>query len=272
VVTGAASGIGRAISDKCAAEGMKVVLADVNKQGLATAASEIKATGATVLAISTDVSKAKDIEALAQKTLKVFGGVHLLVNNAGVFTTGTIWENTVGDWEWVLGVNLWGVINGVRTFLPIMLKQDTEAHIVNVASIAGLMRNNNMGTYAVSKHGIVALSETLFYELSERSTKVKLSVLCPGGVNTPGAQLPRRRFIETQDVPGERQMTSEDEEFMEYVSQLLKDGMAPSQVAEKVFDAIRKEKFYILTHPESKADIQRRMECILEERNPTLPA
>lgn len=272
VVTGAASGIGRAIAEKSAVEGMKVVLSDINEEGLVQAETELKEAGATVLAIPTDVSKLKDIEALAQQTMEAFGRVDLLVNNAGVYTTGTIWENTVGDWKWVLGVNLWGVINGVRTFLPIMLKQDTEANIVNVASTAGLTRSTNMGTYVVSKHGVVALSETLFYELSEIDAKVKVSVLCPGTVNTPGADLARRRFIEMKNVLGERQITPEDEEFMDYIRQLLKDGMDPSQVAEKVFEAIWEEKFYILTHPESKADIRRRMECILNEQNPTLPA
>ena len=147
VITGAASGIGRAIADKCAAEGMKVVLADINKKGLAIAEAELKESGATVLSVPTDVSKAKDIEALSQKTLEAFGEVNLLVNNAGVYTTGTLWENTISDWEWVLGVNLWGVINGVRTFVPIMLEQESESHIVNVSSMAGLAQNSDIGIY-----------------------------------------------------------------------------------------------------------------------------
>ena len=272
VITGAASGIGRAIADKCAAEGMKVVLADIDEKGLAGAEAELKETGATVLAIPTDVSKEYEIKELAQKALDQFGGVHLLVNNAAVYTTGTVWENTVSDWEWVLGINLMGVINGVRIFVPIMLEQDTEAHIVNVSSMTGLSRSSNMGTYTVSKHGIVALSETLFYDLAERDAKVKVSVLCPGAVNTPVAEAARRRHIEMEDVPGERKMTPEDERLIERLGRLFKTGMDPNEVADKVFDAIREEKFYIITHPEQKVRVKRRMDDILEERNPTLPA
>jgi NAD(P)-dependent dehydrogenase (short-subunit alcohol dehydrogenase family) len=271
VVTGAASGIGRAIADRCAEEGMKVVLADINKEGLASAVDELEAAGATALAVPTDVSRADDIEHLAKITIDNFGGVHLLVNNAAVYTTGTIWENTIADWEWVLGVNLWGVIHGVRTFLPIMLEQDTEAHIVNVSSMTGLTRSNIIGTYTVSKHGIVALTETLFYELAERDSKVKVSVLCPGAVNTPVAEAARRRHVEMEDVPGERKMAQKDEQLIERLRRSFKEGMPPKEVADKVFDAIRGERFYILTHPEEKVRVQRRMEGILQEKNPTLP-
>lgn len=272
VITGAASGIGRAIADKCAEEDMKVVLADINKKGLAIAEAELKESGATVLSVPTDVSKAKDIEALSQKTLEVFGEVNLLVNNAAVYTTGTLWENTISDWEWVLGVNLWGVINGVRTFVPIMLEQESESHIVNVSSMAGLAQNSDIGIYTVSKHGIVALSETLFLQLAERDAKVKVSVLCPGAVNTPVAEVARRRFEEMKNIPGERTMTPEDERVIEVYSNAFKRGMPPKKVAEKVFNAIREEKFYILTHPDQKIRVKRRMESILEERNPILPA
>ena len=274
VITGAASGIGRAIADKCAEEDMKVVLADINKKGLAIAEAELKESGATVLSVPTDVSKAKDIEALSQKTLEVFGEVNLLVNNAAVYTTGTLWENTISDWEWVLGVNLWGVINGVRTFVPIMIEQDTEAYIVNVSSMAGLTRISNIGPYTVSKHGIVALSETLFYELAERNPKVKVSVLCPGRVDTPVAYAARKRFEATRGVPGEREMSPEDEAQIERMAGIFSTGMDPREVAEKVFDAIREDKFYILTHPDQEYldRVKRRMDDILEERNPTLPA
>lgn len=272
VVTGAASGIGRAIAGESAVEGMKVVLADINREGLAKAEEELKASGAEVVAVPTDVSKAGDVEALARRTLEEFGGVHLLVNNAAVYTTGALWENTVSDWGWVLGVNLWGVIHGVRTFVPIMLEQDAEAHIVNVSSMTGLTRSTSIGTYTVSKHGIVALSETLFYELAERNPKVKVSVLCPGRVNTPVASAARKRFEETRGVSGEREMGPEDEALIEHLAGIFKTGMDPQEVAGKVFDAIREDKFYILTDPDQKVRVKRRMEGILEERNPTLPA
>lgn len=272
VVTGAASGIGRAIAGKCAEEGMRVVLADIDREGLARAEAELKASGAKVVTVPTDVSKAGDVEALARRTVEELGGVHLLVNNAAVYTTGTLWENTVSDWEWVLGVNLWGVIHGVRTFVPLMLEQDAEAHIVNVSSMTGLTRSTVIGTYAVSKHAIVALSETLFYELAKRDPKVKVSVLCPGRVDTPVAGAARKRFEAMRGVSGEREMRPEDEALIEHLAGIFKTGMDTNEVAEKVFDAIREEKFYILTHPDQKIRMKRRMDDILEERNPTLPA
>lgn len=272
VVTGAASGIGRAIAGKAAEEGMKVVLADINREGLAETKEELRASGATVMAVPTDVSKAGDVEALARRTLEEFGGVHLLVNNAAVYTTGALWENTVSDWGWVLGVNLWGVIHGVRTFVPLMLEQDAEAHIVNVSSMTGLTRSSSIGTYTVTKHGIVALTETLYYELAERNPKVKVSVLCPGAVDTAVAGAARRRFEETRGVSGEREMGPEDEALIDRLTGVFKAGMDPREVAEIVFDAIREDRFYILTHPDQKIRVKRRMMDILEERNPTLPA
>ena len=161
VITGAASGIGRGLAERCAQEGMKVVLADVEEAALAQTALEFSAAGATLLAVRTDVSRAGDLETLAQQTLKAFGAVHLLVNNAGVGAGGTIWDSTLADWEWVIGVNLWGVIHGLRTFVPIMLAQTTEAHIVNTASIAGLLPYHPGASYQVTKHAVVALSEQL---------------------------------------------------------------------------------------------------------------
>lgn len=273
VVTGAASGIGRAIADRCAKEGMKVVLADINKEDLATAEAELTATGATVLAVPTDVSKAGDVEALARKTLEVFGGVHLLFNNAGVGMSGILWENTLADWEWVIGVNLWGVIHGVRTFVPLMLEQDTEGHIVNTSSLAGLIRGYLHGIYSMTKHGVVALSETLHYELAHRGSKLKVSVLCPGMVKTRMTELGsgRNRPEELRNAPGEKEKNPEDEQLKQRLRQGMQ-WMDPPEVADKVFDAIRDEKFYIITHPEMKDRIRRRMEDILQERNPTLPA
>jgi len=268
VVTGAASGIGRAIVDRCAKEGMKVVLADINKEDLATAEAELTATGATVLAVPTDVSKAGDVEALARKTLEAFGGVHLLFNNAGISTLGTLWENTLADWEWVIGVNLWGVIHGVRTFVPLMLEQDTEGHIINTSSGAGLTRGDHSGVYFMTKHGVVALSETLHYELAHRGSKIKASVLCPGMVKTGMLEAAIKRSF----APGEREKSLEDEQLIQSLRQVMQTGMDPKEVTNKVFDAIRDEKFYILTHPELNDGIRRRMEDILQERNPTLPA
>lgn len=271
VVTGAANGIGRAIVDVCAREGMRVILADINKEALARAETELREGGATVLAVQTDVSKAEDVEELARRVYDAFGGVHLLFNNAGVMTTGTVWENTLSDWRWVLGVNLWGVIHGVRIFVPLMLQQGTEGHIVNTASMRGLSRASSNGVYCVSKHGVVALTETLHYELAQRAAKIKVSVLCPGAIDTRFADVAENRLIENENVPGERSMTPEDEEMLRELRHGTRTGMSPEEVAEKVFDTIREEKFYIITQPETMVRVERRMRDILDERNPTLP-
>jgi NAD(P)-dependent dehydrogenase (short-subunit alcohol dehydrogenase family) len=268
VITGAASGIGRALADRCVQEGMKAVLADVELEPLAQAEASMNASGATVLAVRTDVSQARDLEALAQKTLEAFGAVHLLCNNAGVGTEAAIWESTIAEWEWVMGVNLWGVIHGVRVFVPLMLAQDTECHIVNTASMAGLISGPGLGVYKVTKHGVVTLSETLHHELAERGARVKVSVLCPGIVNTRIMESARNRpgHLPPTEPPGPASGAR-----WEALRRLVPAGMPPVQVADAVFEALRKDQFYILTHPESKEPVRTRMEDILQERSPTPP-
>lgn len=268
VITGAASGIGRGIAERCAQEGMKVVLADVEEAALAQTKQELRAAHATVLAVRTDVSRASDIETLAQKTLKVFGAVHLLVNNAGVGAGGSIWESTLADWEWVMGVNLWGVIHGLRIFVPIMLAQATECHIVNTASIAGLLPYHPVATYQVTKHGVVALSEQLYYSLAQRNAKVKVSVLCPGWVNTRIMESERNRPGELQNEPSNLPPGPEQEAIVQSMREEAQAGLSPRQVSDHVFNAIQNEQFYILTHPELNSMIQQRMENILQQRNP----
>jgi len=268
VVTGAASGIGRAIAERLAAEGMTLVLADIEEQALAKAEGELKAKGATALAVPTDVSKAGDVEALAKKTIDAFGAVHVVCNNAGVGPPGgPMWERTVADWQWVLGVNLWGVIHGIRTFIPIMRAQDTEGHIVNTASMAGLASAPWMGIYNVTKHAVVTLSETLYQELALMGVNVKVSVLCPAWVDTRLMDADRNRPAELQN-PAQEAGGAQPDPIREVIRQLLATGLSPEQVAEDVFKAIRDEKLYILTHPEFKEAIRTRMENILEERNP----
>ena len=268
VVTGAASGIGRAIAERLAAEGMTLVLADIEEQALAKAEGELKAKGATALAVPTDVSKAGDVEALAKKTLDAFGAVHVVCNNAGVAPPGgPMCERTVADWQWVLGANLWGVIHGIRTFIPIMRAQDTEGHIVNTASMAGLASAPWMGIYNVTKHAVVTLSETLYQELALMGVKVKISVLCPAWVDTRLMDGDRNRPAELQN-PAQEAGGAQPDPIREVVRQLLATGLSPERVAEDVFKAIRDEKLYILTHPEFKEAIRTRMENILEERNP----
>lgn len=271
VVTGAASGIGRGIAERCAQEGMKIVLADIEKEALSKAEEEMKATGATVLAVPTDVSKARDVDALAQKTLDAFESVHLLCNNAGVGGGTSIWESTLADWEWVIGVNLWGVIHGVRTFVPIMLEQDTECHIVNTSSVGGLISGPGRGVYRVTKHGVVTLSETLHHELTQQGAKIGVSVLCPGFVRTRIVDSERNRPLALRNPPIERTPTPEELDFMQLSQERVQNGMPPEQVADQVFTAIQQNRFYILTHPESKEFIKLRVEDILQERNPTPP-
>jgi len=269
VITGAASGIGRGIAERCVKESMKVVLADIEEETLTKTAEEMKESGAEVLSVLTDVSKAGDIEVLAQKTLDAFGAVHLLCNNAGVSVLTSIWESTLADWEWIMGVNLWGVIHGVRIFVPIMLEQDTECHIVNTSSGAGLMSSHGIGIYKVTKHGVVTLSETLHIELAKKEAKVKVSVLCPGFVRTRIMDSERNRPVALQNEPTTEPPSPEDVMDYQAWSQAIQEGMPVQQVADCVFQAIMDEKFYIFTHPEVKPMIQLRLEDISQERNPT---
>jgi NAD(P)-dependent dehydrogenase (short-subunit alcohol dehydrogenase family) len=270
VVTGAASGIGRALAEKSAQEGMKVVLADVEESALWQAEYELQVSGAQVLAVRTDVSQAGEVEALAKITFDTYGAVHLLFNNAGVGGGTTVWESSLADWEWVLGVNLGGVIHGIHFFVPRMLAQGSEGHIVNTASSAGLMTSSGLGIYKVSKHGVVTLSETLACELAARGAKLKASVLCPEWVNTRILDAERNRPKALRNAPEEQQMSPEIAAVVQALHEwLAREGMPPSRVAERVFDAIRQEQFYIFTHPTTKYGVQLRMEDILQERMPT---
>jgi NAD(P)-dependent dehydrogenase (short-subunit alcohol dehydrogenase family) len=271
VVTGAASGIGRAMAERFAAEGMIVVLADVETDPLASAEREMKATGATVLAVQTDVSRADDIEGLARKTVDAFGAVHILCNNAGVsLSVGWSWQRTLEDWEWVLGVNLWGVAHGIRVFLPIMLEQNTECHIVNTASVAGLHVTPFRAIYSTTKHAIVALSESLHQELALSGASVKVSVLCPGWVNTRIMDADRNRPAELRNEPTQKTNGLQMDAIQQGARQALATGLTPEQVADHVFNAIRDEKFWIITDPAWKDSVRTRMQGILDERNPTV--
>jgi NAD(P)-dependent dehydrogenase (short-subunit alcohol dehydrogenase family) len=268
VVTGAASGIGRGLAERCMQEGMKVVLADIDETALAQTERELKDAGADVVAVRTDVSKFGDVDALAQRTLATFGAVHLLFNNAGVGAGTTVWESTLEDWQWVMGVNLWGVIHGIRTFVPLMLRQADECHIVNTASIAGLISGPALGIYKVTKQGVVSLSETLYYELAAMGAKIGVSVLCPAGVKTRIMDSERNRPVELQNAAARESAHPAVAQAEEMLRQLVETGMPPSQVAGAVFDAIRDERFYILTHADWKPLVQKRMDDILQGRNP----
>lgn len=268
VVTGAASGIGLGMAERFAAEGMKVVLADIEQGLLDEAERDLRAKGATTLAVRCDVSKADDVEALAKRTVDEFGAVHVVCNNAGVSPpVGALWERSEADWQWVIGANLWGVIHGVKIFVPIMLAQGTEGHVVNTASLAGMVSVPWLGIYNVCKHAVVTLSETLYRELEATGGKVKVSVLCPAWVKTRLADADRNRPTELQNP--DREQTPQEQMIEQALRGFLDSGISTEQVAEAVVDAIKKEKLYILTHPDSMEAVRTRMEDILQNRNPS---
>ena len=268
VITGGASGLGLAMARRFAAEGMKLVLADVEEEALRKVETEFRKAGVPVIGIRTDVSRAQDVERLAEKTLATFGGVHLLCNNAGIGPGGVVWENTVADWEWVLGVNVWGVIHGVRVFLPIMLRQDADSHVVNTASVAGLLSVPNMGIYCVSKHAVVTLTECLYHDVAQRSSRVGVSLLCPAYVPTGIIDSERNRpaLLRNAQRPRTSEELARDEAMRKAV---LSGKISAERVAEMVFDAVQTNRFYILTHPKIKDAIRARMDDILLERAPT---
>lgn len=262
VVTGGASGIGRAMAERFAVEGMRVVLADIEPETLSRAESEMTTHGATVASKVTDVSRRDDVEALAQFTLDTFGAVHIACNNAGVAMGGPLWEHTMKDWEWVFGVNVWGVVHGVRTFVPIMLEQNEECHVVNTASGAGLHVRPFLGLYAASKHAVVALSDALSQEMQAMGKKIGVSVLCPAVVNTRIGEAGRNRPAElSNEAEGETppQMQAMEQAFRA----ALAAGMAPDQVADAVLEAIREDRLFIVTHEETKGIVRERMTGIL---------
>jgi NAD(P)-dependent dehydrogenase (short-subunit alcohol dehydrogenase family) len=268
VITGAASGIGRAVTEACAGAGMKVVLADIEEPALAAAERALAGQGAEVLAVATDVAEPGDVEALAQRAVERFGAVHLVHNNAGVGAGGLSWELPLANWRWVLSVNLWGVVHGVRTFVPLMLEQGDEGHVVNTASLAGLTSTPFLAPYSVSKHGVVTLSETLHKELALQGAKVKVSVLCPGLVRTQIGASSRNRQAQYQNELTE-DAAAVDAMASGAFQQLLDSGIDPVAVASQVLDAVRQERFWVLTHPEADPMIRARADDILERRNPT---
>jgi NAD(P)-dependent dehydrogenase (short-subunit alcohol dehydrogenase family) len=266
VITGAASGIGRGLADRFASEGMRVVLADVEEQALADAEREMKQAGAKVLAVRTDVSRAEDVDAVAQKTVEHFGGVHILCNNAGVGRGGPSWEIAAEDWRWVLGVNLWGVINGVRAFVPIMLQQGEEGHIVNTASVAGLIAGAGDAAYTASKFGVVGLTETLYGELAMASGgKIGVSLLCPALTNTRILDAGRNHPSGPLEQP---EVGTPERGFLDMMRGIFQGGMAPSETASIVFDAIVAGRFYVLTHPEHNDRLMARAEAIINDGTP----
>jgi NAD(P)-dependent dehydrogenase (short-subunit alcohol dehydrogenase family) len=267
VITGAASGLGRALAKRCAREGMKLVLADINEVSLEQARTGLA--GTQLLTVGCDVSKAHDVQRLAQVAIESFGAVHVVCNNAGVATLGAVWENTEADWQWSLGVNLWGVIHGVRVFTPILLAQNDEGHIVNTASVAGLIAPPGMGVYNTTKHAVVALTETLFHDLAAKTSQVKCSVVCPAYFASGIADSERNR---PADLRSDRPKTPEDLAREANLRKAIQSGkLSADDIADAVLEAVRDERFYVLTHPRIKPAIELRMRDILDGRNPTSP-
>lgn len=268
VITGAASGIGQGLAEKCAIEGMKVVISDIDERRLKRLERKFKRERTQVLSVVVDVSKANAVEDLAKQTIETFGEVNLLFNNAGIAVPNLVWEYDLKEWEQVLGVNLWGVIHGIRTFLPIMLKQGNECHIVNTSSIEGVISNGVGGaTYGVCKHALMHLTERLAFELEENGPNIKVSVLCPGFVKTNIflsalsriSEKRRKELLSSEGRSEER--AKEIQTLMEGSPMLL-----PNEVADIVFQAIKKEKLYIFTHKDSfwKEQVKKRFDAILQ--------
>ena len=269
VITGAASGIGLGLAKQCALEKMKVVLADIEENALNQAENSLANMGASILSVKTDVSKSEDVRHLAEQTINKFGRVDIVFNNAGVAGAPfNIWESTEADWQWIVGVNLMGVVNGLRTFVPIMLKQDTEAHIVNTASVAGMTAYYFNAPYHVSKCAVVALSEQLYFSLALQNSKIKTSVLCPGYVRTNIITAERNRPAALQNKENGQQMNTQTTELIEQVRLALEQGTSPEELARYTFDAIREERFYILSHEELDGVVNQRCEDILHRQNP----
>jgi NAD(P)-dependent dehydrogenase (short-subunit alcohol dehydrogenase family) len=271
VVTGAASGIGRALIDRFAAAGMKVVLADIEEEALAKAEAEVQSTGAETLAVVTDVADRSSVDALNAAAVDRFGAVHVLCNNAGVSGgMGALWETTDKDWAWVMGVNLMGVVHGIQAFVPGMVERGEPGHVVNTSSVLGLATGGG-SIYGVTKHAVTRLTEGLWYDLQAAGTPIGVSVLCPGMIatNIIGSHRNRPADLQNEVAP----VGPEVEQRMKFVQDLFaNEGMPPAEVAEIVHQAIVADRFYVLTHPEAeKETVQARLEAILGEQSPPPP-
>ncbi len=275
VLTGAGSGFGLEMARLAARHGMKLVLVDVQVPALNACADEMRALGAQVLVVPTDVASATQVQDMAQAAFAAFGAPHLVFNNAGVASGGLVWETSVQEWDWVLGVNLMGVVHGVHAFTPMMLQAaqqdpDYRGFIVNTASMAGLLTAPNMGVYNVSKHAVVALSETLYHDLALVTTQIHASVLCPYFVPTGISQSQRNR--PDQHSSGLAQPTASQRVSQVMSDKAVRSGkLTAAEVAQKVFDAMAARRFYIYSHAQALAGVQQRFEDLMQARNPTDP-
>ena len=274
VITGAGRGIGRGIAMRCAQEGMKIVLSGIRLDPLKRTAADLNEMGAETLIVQADVSLEADIEYLAQKSYEAFGAVHLLVNNAGVGSPGNVWEASMDDWNWVMGVNFFGVLHGVRAFTPRMIEQGEEGHIVNVSSVAGILEAGG-GSYSVSKHAVVALTEALYHNLADAKAKIKVSVYCPGYVNSELDQ------VDSDDRPRPARFNKNASKFTDEMRQGIREnfdnGLTIDESANVLFAGIKADKLYIGVEafseqmPRLAEAIRLRAENIVTEQNPARP-
>lgn len=262
VITGAAGGIGLGLANHCVSEGMNVVMADINEPLLRKRVDELVAVGAHAIGVATDVSRPDALEALADRAYAEFNQVDLLFNNAGVMLSGFSWERSIEDWQWIININLMGVVHGLHSFVPRMLSQQTPGHIVNTSSLAGLLAAPLLGPYTVSKQAVLALTETLHYELESIDSQLKTSVLCPGPIATDIANSGTDRRISSK-ISEEANF-----QFLGFLTAGIAEGMSPAECAGKVFQGIRDDEFWIFTHEDFKAEHQRRMEILMSNDNP----
>jgi NAD(P)-dependent dehydrogenase (short-subunit alcohol dehydrogenase family) len=268
VITGAASGLGREFARHACGLGMQLVLADVEAAPLNALVAELGSAGCRVLGEVVDVSRSEDVARLAERAYAEFGEVSLLFNNAGVGSGGYLWENSDADWQWVLGVNLWGVVHGIRHFVPRMLTSGQPAHIVNTASVAGLLCAPVMGVYNVSKHAVVALTETLHHDLRMAGAQIGVSLLCPAFVPTGIALSHRNR---PADLRGAAPTASQKMAHAAIVKAVDSGRVAAPEVARITFEAIAEDRFYVFTHPQILPSVQLRFDDILAQRTPSDP-
>ena len=272
VVTGAGAGIGRAMATAFAREGMALVVADRDADGLLETAEAINELGGRALSVPTDVTKPADVEKLADAAFEEMGAVHLVCNNAGVL--GRIlpsWQQPLENWRWVFDVNVQGVVNGIHAFLPRMIEQDSEGYVLNTGSVAGMITGPFFAPYNASKHAVVALSECLHHELRALGAKVEVGVLCPGWVNTGLAQIEEKLPEELREVNEKQQAAEAVAARDASVREMVASSIGPDEIAEIVVEAVREGRFYIFPHPERKGDVESRMRDILAERIPAFP-
>lgn len=268
VVTGGASGIGRAIVEKSINAGMNVVLADINETNMQEVLDELNIDSSRIITVRTDVTQFESVQNLATRAFETYGKVDILFNNAGVADNTFVWESSLKDWNWVLGVNLMGVVHGLKAFVPKMLEQDDKGYIVNTSSLSGLM-SANLGIYSVTKHAVVALSETLQQELSMIKSKLKVAVLCPGfirtGINTSERNRPKELLDEDETLSG-KELRPEQVKIKKFVDKVVSTGMDPKVAVDILFKELEEGKFYIMTHKDERTmqSIKVRMEGILE--------